>query len=149
MRTIEVELFRFDELDDDTQDKAVERLADINVHYEWWESIYEDAERIGLRITAFDTYRREIEGDLIESENEVLRRIISEHGPTTDTHAMALAHYALKYSGEFDPEDFKHDLLQEYLSMLDREYEYMTSREAIVETIEANEYEFTANGELH
>ena len=31
---------------------------------------------------------------------------------------------------------------------LEREYEYMTSEEAIMETIEANEYTFEANGEI-
>jgi predicted transcriptional regulator len=32
--------------------------------------------------------------------------------------------------------------------MLQKEYEYLTSEEAIIETIEANEYEFTEKGEM-
>jgi len=32
--------------------------------------------------------------------------------------------------------------------MLQKEYEYQMSDEAIIETIEANEYEFTENGKL-
>jgi hypothetical protein len=33
--------------------------------------------------------------------------------------------------------------------MLISEYEYLTSKEAIVETIESNEYEFYKNGEVY
>jgi len=33
--------------------------------------------------------------------------------------------------------------------MLQKEYEYETSEEAIVETIKANEYEFTEDGNLY
>ena len=34
------------------------------------------------------------------------------------------------------------------LTLLRREYDYFTSEEAIIETIEANEYEFDENGNL-
>jgi hypothetical protein len=46
-------------------------------------------------------------------------------------------------------EEFLHSLGQSYLIMLRNEYEYLTSEEAIIETIEANEYEFTEDGELY
>ena len=45
-------------------------------------------------------------------------------------------------------EDFNKSLAGDYLKMLKDEYEYQSSEEAIIETIEANEYEFTADGEL-
>jgi len=37
-------------------------------------------------------------------------------------------------------------LKKEYLSILKKEYEYLTSKESLIETIKANEYEFTAVG---
>jgi len=37
---------------------------------------------------------------------------------------------------------------EEYLSLLRQEYEYLTSKDAIVETIQANDYEFTEEGKL-
>lgn len=40
------------------------------------------------------------------------------------------------------------DKIQEGLSSLRKQYEYLTSREGIIETIEANDYEFTENGKL-
>ena len=39
-------------------------------------------------------------------------------------------------------------LLNDYLSLLSNEYEYLISDEAIKETITANEYEFYENGKL-
>ena len=42
--------------------------------------------------------------------------------------------------------DFRKALLGDYYSMLDREYDYLTSREAIIESIKCNEMEFQENG---
>lgn len=42
--------------------------------------------------------------------------------------------------------DFRKALLEDYHSILDREYDYQTSREAIVESIQCNEMEFTESG---
>ena len=42
--------------------------------------------------------------------------------------------------------DFLNSLCGDYLIMLRNDYEYMTSEDAIIETIEANEYEFTVDG---
>lgn len=44
--------------------------------------------------------------------------------------------------------EFHKDLEYEYLSLLKRDYEYLTSEKAIIETIEANSYEFDENGNL-
>jgi hypothetical protein len=46
-------------------------------------------------------------------------------------------------------DEFLKDLGEEYLSMLKNEVEYLQSDEAIIETIEANEYEFLQNGEMY
>jgi len=44
--------------------------------------------------------------------------------------------------------EFKRDLCEEYRIMLQHEYEYMTSEKAIIESIEANEFDFTEDGTL-
>ena len=58
----------------------------------------------------------------------------------------------LYYQDEIDTEDidaeFLRSLLEDYRIMLQKEYEYLTSEEAIIECIDANEYEFTAEGNL-
>lgn len=43
-------------------------------------------------------------------------------------------------------DDFIHEIGQCYLTILRNEYEWRISEEAIIETIEANEYEFTEDG---
>ena len=44
--------------------------------------------------------------------------------------------------------EFLRSLLEDYRIMLQKEYEYLTSEEAIIECIAANEYEFTEKGEM-
>jgi hypothetical protein len=41
-----------------------------------------------------------------------------------------------------------HSMLNDFLSQLQKEYDYLTSEEAIIETIEANDYDFSENGKL-
>jgi len=45
-------------------------------------------------------------------------------------------------------DEFLKSLLEDYSIMLQKECYYKQSKEAIIETIEANEYEFYANGKL-
>jgi len=161
MRIKHTVLFELDELKDDAKQKAIETCSDINVNYAWWEFIYGDAERIGLKITSFD-FDGNITGELTKDLEDVIQDILSEHGDSCDTYKLA-SEYAAKISPETDDEegcnahddaveklagDFKYALLEEYLSILRKEYDYMTSEESIVETIKANVYEFTESGKL-
>ena len=44
MRTITFEIYKFDELSPEAQAKAILNNCNINIEdYNWWESIYEDA----------------------------------------------------------------------------------------------------------
>ena len=60
--------------------------------------------------------------------------------------------YAEYWPGDLDTEeiddDFLRSLCEDYRILLQREYDYLTSREAILETIELNDYEFTEDGDL-
>jgi hypothetical protein len=42
MRTVELKLYKFDELSDKAQAKVIEKNRDINVHHDWHEFIIED-----------------------------------------------------------------------------------------------------------
>jgi len=44
---------------------------------------------------------------------------------------------------------FHKELQEDYLSMLRREYEYLTSEEVIIEALECNGYEFLDNGSIY
>ena len=45
-------------------------------------------------------------------------------------------------------DDFRKELSDDYFHTLRNEYDYLTSREAIIESIESNEYEFDESGSL-
>lgn len=168
---VKTEVFKFDELSEEAKQTAIEIWAEEEPSYDWWDCTYEDAGRIGLKITGFDLQRFEIDGEFTEGLEEVCRLISKEHGQKCDTYQTA-AKYLEAYRKEraayvetFTPEDedefydtdiyqdmefeFKHDLLEDYRIILSKEFEYLTSEEAIIETINANEYEFTADGKMY
>jgi len=51
MRTIRTKVYQFSELSEQAKQKAIEWGYDLNVSYGWWESVYEDAEQIGLQFS--------------------------------------------------------------------------------------------------
>lgn len=149
MRTITLDLYKFEELDKDVQQKVIETLADINVDYGWWQWVYEDAAQIGLEITTFEIGRY-LEGNFEDSAEETARLITENHRQMTPTHKAAVD-YLRDIRGRFDEEHevgFLRKLRRCYLAMLNDEYDYQTSREAIVERIKANDYEFTIIGKI-
>lgn len=171
MKTIELTLYKFSELSEEAKEKAIRDHSDINVNYEWWEFIYEDAKNIGLKLTGFDLDRhRHATGHFDLSACEVAQNILNEHGETCETYKTAesflnewnpvFADYMDENSENYESneleddmqnmeDDFLKSLLEDYSIMLQNEYEYMTSKEAIIETIEANDYDFTEDGEIY
>ena len=173
-RTVEQTVYSFNELSEQAKQRALELLYDINVDYGWWSFTYEDAKNVGISIKGSDLYTREIKIELYEDAYHVSNKIIKEHGSSTETYQIAYQYIkdydnlVKKYSDgintdivredneyEFDKEleDLEHEFINEigseYLSILNNEYEYLTSNEAIIETIEANSYEFTESGGLY
>jgi len=168
--TVKTEVFKFNELDDNGKYHCLSVLHDINIHYDWWNNVYEDAKNIGLEIESFNDY--ECTGNFAHGQSETCAHSIeTEHGEVCETYATAKDYLKSRdeavdtaprdEDGEFESEydldqeldaidaEFLRSLLEDYRIMLMKEYEYLTSEEGIHETIEANEYEFTANGELY
>lgn len=171
---IERKLYKFEELSEDIKNKVIENQWNLNIDYEWWDSMYEDAERIGLKITEFDLDRGSYaKGKFINNAIDAANKIIIEHGENCETYKTAESYLAEREKliaaekaiwdkeeneEDFDPDydvdyddinrDFLYSLLEDYRIMLRKNYDFLTGREAIIETIEANEYEFTENGDL-
>lgn len=166
-------LYSFNELSNVAKAKALNDLADLNTMEDWHAYIYADAANVSIKITAFNLDNRSIEGELEDGISETVRMILVEHGQDTDTYKLAKAYdtqwdalvtkhsdgvnvsqVAEENSHNFDMEademeaTFTNAILDKYLSMLLEEYAYKSSDKAIIETIEANEYTFTAKGEL-
>ncbi len=174
IKRAETKVYPFDELSEDAQEKAVENLADLNVDYEWWDSTYEDAAEAKLKLTEFELDRASYcRGEFIDYAKDTADAIIKNHGACCLTHETAtefitdsaklLEKYPVKLGdwdgddNEFDREseqgdlddDFLKSILEDYRIILQKEYEYLTSSDVIVETIKSNEYEFTADGTLN
>jgi len=175
MKTIEIQLFKFDELSDKAKEKALTQYYDWNVNFDWWDSVYYDAKNVGITINGFDIDR----GNYCKIEfrydaEDICQKIIMEYGENCETHKIAtkfLSDYeelVKRYSDgiktnivaednyeDFDNEDIElhselhHELSEEYLFILRKEYEYLTSEDAIIESLNANEIEFTINGETY
>lgn len=166
MREETVMVYPFNELSDKAKEKALTDLYDINVDYGWWEPIYEDAEFVGLKLTHFDIGRSWDIGITLDVTMEsCIDSIKSDHGDFSDTCQTAREYEEKLNELGPEPEDgdafdvwedqyyaiqdeFVKDMGQTYLVLLRNEYEYLTSEEAIRETIEATEYEFTEDGEI-
>lgn len=161
MREIIVKVYQYDELNEKAKERARNWFLEACGYDEFWEYSYEDAENIGIKITSFDLYRRTISGDIITSAPQVIQEILENHGKHCETYKTAKryepAFKALEMvrdndDANFDDEwenaehEFKHDILEDYLAMIQKEYDYVQSKEYLEDGIRANEYEFTENG---
>lgn len=169
MKTILINLYDFPELAADVQEKVLHNLRLINVETgRWWESIYADADRIGLTITSFDLDdSRHALGKFKLEGKEVADKILTAYAMDEHAYKLAatfkaersrlgkaiLAAKADELQGlqdEFDVlhEQFEKDLLEAYSKILQSELNYLMSDECIKETIEANGYTFNSAGKM-
>lgn len=157
-------IYKFEELPDNVKDAAIDNLYDINVDYGWWDYSYSEAEGLGFKITNFDTDHGLIDIELYDAPIDICKAILKDHGKTCGTYQLAtmwLAKFlanALRHGTLGDDHDEGHEALieefiealgREYLHLLRSEYEHLTSAKQIIESIEANEYEFTAEGKVN
>lgn len=171
MKTKTYTVYKFDELPEEGKRKAVEKYYDINGSYDWWNFIYEDAEQIGLKISEFDIDRASYcNATFTAGAVETAHKIEKEHGETCETYKTAKAFLAERdaivenaprdENGDFEDEsaldelldeceaEFLKSLCEDYRIILTKEYEYLTSEEAIIEALRCNDYDFTENGEI-
>ena len=155
IKRTETKVYPFGELSDEAKEKAVEGLYDVNLFYEWWESTFEDAKNVGIVIEEFEIDRGSYCRGTIDDKIDTARAILKEHGDSCETWQTAKDFHdaVAKYGDETtDFEDlckeFTYSILEDYRIILQKEYEYLSSEKAIIEAIEANEYEFTEGGKL-
>jgi len=177
VKTRTINIYSFDELSAKAKEVARNWFREASSNDEWWDFIYEDAERIGLKITSFDLDRRlHAKGKFIKDAFYSANAILKEHGEDTET-----AKDAKVFLGEWkeskksyhkekrdvdgdmnhDVEDFEDSevaeeleaaflktLLDDYARMLQSDSDYRDSDESIDENIRANDYEFYENGKI-
>ena len=162
-------VYKFNELPLNMKEKAVQNLYDINVDQEWWEYDYDyfhdELKTIGIACNKFyfslnrDYYiamdKPSIEDPrlLLKSAGFDLRCKEARDIMYSDGVDINTNHYAgARTSNSIDNDklnDFIKEKLECFLSRLRKDYEYLSSREAILETIEANDYDFTEDGKIY
>lgn len=171
MKTKTIELYQLEEAPKELKAKILQKYWDINVDYDWWKWTYEDAREILLKIDGFDIDRGNYcDAEFTSSAEETAYAILKAHGENCDTYKEAEAYLENRENilesadrdelGEFSDEyeldqkldeldsEFLKQLEECYLSILRNEYEYLTSEEAIKETLISNEYYFNSDGEI-
>jgi len=86
----ETKVYPFDELTDEAKEVVIQNLRSINVDYDWWEYLYEDAKTVLLKIDGFDLGRnRSCTGSFIEAADDTAKAILENHSEACDTYQTA------------------------------------------------------------
>jgi len=159
MRIIETKAYQFEELDEQTKEKAIDNCRHINVDDDYWyEFIKEDLSNVGIELRSFDINRGNYAHLFIDDMYISCEKIIKLHGLNCETYKIA-ERYIKEYKEihqhihdddaiECLDEEYQKEFSWEVLSMLRKEFEYMISDEHIIEFFDINQCEFTENGKL-
>ena len=164
MKTIEIKVYKFEELDEQTKEKVIDNYRTINVEDTfWYEWIKEDFNRLGLEIQEFDLGRRNYIKIYIDNFKDTSESILQEFGDSVGVKQTAknyLDQYNKILSNFKEDEDIERELeilddqyekeySEDILSYLRSNYEQDISDEAVIDTIEANDYDFTTEGKIY
>ena len=164
MKTIEIKVYKFEELDKQTREKVIDNYRNINVEdFQWYDWIKDDFNRLGLEIQEFDLGRRNYAKIYIENFEDTSKNIIEEFGDS-----VLIKQTAKNYINEYEKiqanfkededierevelldEQYEKEYSEDILSYLRSNYDWETSDEAIYQTIEANDYDFTTEGKIY
>ena len=90
MKTIEIKVYKFDELDKQTREKVIENYRFINVEDTfWYDWIKEDFIRLGLEIQEFDLGRRNYIKIYIDNFKDTSESILQEFGDSVGVKQTA------------------------------------------------------------
>jgi hypothetical protein len=146
MKTIEIKAYEFSELNKKAKDKVLCDFIDINTDYDWWDIVYDEFDYLGLKVNTFDIYRQTIDIDFKNDIKEFCNNVVNDWN---DTDMINICDDYLVNENNPNKENesyYKRLIADEVLTTLANEYYYQTTNEAIIDTLEANEYLFTENG---
>ena len=169
MKTIKIQLYNFGELSESAKERAINDNRYDILDYYWYDSVFTDALNIGLKITSFDLDRgRSIKGEAVNGAFCLAEAILKWHGEDTDTYKLA-AEFMIEYKkipeteegyldiGYFElkeiEQEFTGSILECYLTMLQNEFDYLTSDEEVAqrfnEEVFGENYLFTEDGKIY
>mgnify|MGYP007071651514 FL=1 len=166
MKTIRTKVYQFNELTEQAKKEAIKWFLNSFDDSFAWEDTKEDASQIGLKLISLSDHTSN-KGEFMLSANEVAQNIFNNHGESCETYKTAAAfmeqwqpvfnnymdeNHADYESSESEDtlqeleDEFLQSLLEDYRIMYNNQVEYEYSDEFAKDTIEANEYEFTKDG---
>ena len=92
VKVLHIPVYDFDGLDESAKEKARDWYRNGALDFDWWNSTYEDAATIGLKITSFELDRgRHCEGEFkyFGGAEQCARLILKEHGDKCETYKTA------------------------------------------------------------
>lgn len=129
----------FSELSQDQKNKVLEKMSDINVDHEFWHDFITGDFTEKLKSLGYSNIKPYFSGFWSQGDGACFT---ANHGENEITHS---GHYYHEYSMNCDNSKLleeSRELAREYYRDLQKNYEYLTSERAIIETIESNDYEF-------
>ena len=170
-------VYKFDELSEEVKEKVLDDCRFIMVEYfNWWEFVYHEADMIGIEIEGFDLYKGYIKIKLNTSVLNSVESAMQWFGESTEEYKLVKSYYDeimkladsdevkeyLEENPHDDPYDaiynmslddrfydeYINDMKRVFLRMLENEFNYLTSDEAIIECFNNNDYEFFENGKI-
>lgn len=130
---------KYNELSFEQQSKVIDSLRDINVNHDWYEFTYEDYES-KLKKLGFYDIKFEFSGFWSQGDGA---SFTAKHKRGTIYKTGRYSHSNTMRCDESDSLLLTAKRTADKLyKSLASEYDYLTSNEAIIESIEANDYEF-------
>ena len=163
MKTIEIKVYKFKELDKQTKEKVIDNYRYINVEDTfWYDWIKDDFNRLGLEIQEFDLDRNTATIEIGDFQIASIK-IIEEFGDSVaikqtaknyiDEYEKILSNFKededIEREVEILDEQYEKEYSEDILSYLRSNYEWETSDEAVIGFIEANDYDFTTEGKIY
>jgi hypothetical protein len=146
MRQEVFNIYIFEELAEEVQQKLIDRYRYVAVEYnDWYDYILDEIERQGGNLIEFDVDRGTIRIDLEESPIRFANNVVNHHGSDYDTYKISQQYL----DGKLSDKDYLHAISQEYLSMLREEFEYLTSDEYVREALLHLEHEYLEDGKTY
>lgn len=160
MKTIEIKLYKFDELSDEAKEFAVKDNIDILTDFGsyWYEPTIQTFKDLGIDIEDFDLYSYNIAFELTQSVEQICKNIIKGMGYEW---AEICQNYLNSVDAQLALEPVDQDMLEEMealflkdlelniLGWLDDEYRHLTDKDTIANYLSEQDYDFTEKGELH
>lgn len=169
MKTIEINLYKFDELSEEAQAKAIKNHQ-THSNYEWWDCIEMNAKECGISIDSFDTYRGDISTSFKWNAEDVAHGLIKFWGDITnigeiskkflddryalykkrsvinDLHNTDEEHSTLDDEEDELVDEFHSDVSHYLLKQLRDELEWIESDEYTKEYLSDMNYDFLKDG---